>query len=1237
MIRRTRPEGSSFLRWTLAFSALASIAACGAEAPEWLSGDMGEGIAAQAPEFMPGTLRSSKRMPDELRAAYIRAVQEDAPEEYAAERVLSDGFYLKNSGQSFDGTIDRNGVALAPRDASWSFSLRTTEVGCEGAMVSLAEPAVDADKNRVRYVRPDIEEWYLNGPLGLEQGFVIDEPFACEGTKVIRMETAGDLHAELNDQDGDGKGESIRYVRPSGTTTISVADLYVTDAEGRRIPAWMTVKTGSMAIHFDDTDATYPVNVDPLLAVLEAKILNPSSSGTNDEFGYGLSLAGDLALIGAPKATVNGQTNAGRAYVFRRVSPGDWQPQGVPLVPSDTKAWQWFGFSVALSGNTAVLTAPYDGNPIMPPNPNAPPTDQRGAAYVFIFNGANWVQEAILKPADNKYGDVFGVSAAISGDQIVVGAHGCDTTPGIGNEGAAYVFRRTGGIWTQQQKLIASDGEPYELFGTTVTISPAAIGAASVWDDDQGQKSGSMYMFRWNGASWVEHQKILAPGGNAADIFGYWAAMSGDTMVVTAALYDDGVTDSNFGAGFVYVNDGANWSLQQKLAAPDRKVGDWFGSHVAIDGNSIVVGAQQTDEKGVDSGAAYWFIRNGSTWTMRDKMLPIPGASGDRFGWTVGVSGSLAAIGAPFDDDKASNAGAVYIFNERKTNGEPCTIGTECVSGICVDGVCCDTVCGNGNPNDCQACSIANGGPVDGTCSPFTAGTTCRAAGGVCDVTEACDGVNIECPPDRKVGTGTDCRPSLGACDIAEKCDGMTNNCPADTTAPAGTECRPSAGGCDIAEQCNGASPACPPDVIVAAGTTCRAAAGACDTVEVCNGVDGVCPPDGKVAAGVECRGSVGDCDATEVCDGATNECPVDRKVPADTTCRASAGACDNPEKCDGMTNECPVDTKLAMGTLCRASIGDCDLPETCDGTSNACPLDGKSPAGVLCRPSDGICDPAETCNGTSDTCPPDTKSSPDVVCRAPAGFCDLPEFCDGTTSVCPEDIKRPATQLCRPPKGLCDEVEFCDGASDDCPFDQKTAAGVFCRAPKGLCDEPEACDGVNDACPADEVTPPDIVCRPSKGSCDIEEVCNGVSMQCPSDKLMPPTEVCREAQGTCDIAESCDGQTPDCPEDLKVGENIPCRASSGECGAEEVCDGKSVDCPKDGDAPNGQICSIGQCIDGDCTPRQPLVPEEYTLYGGGPICQTGPIGSSSSTPWPLAFLAVALGSLRRRVRPSKH
>ncbi len=153
--------------------------------------------------------------------------------------------------------------------------------------------------------------------------------------------------------------------------------------------------------------------------------------------------------------------------------------------------------------------------------------------------------------------------------------------------------------------------------------------------------------------------------------------------------------------------------------------------------------------------------------------------------------------------------------------GTACAANSQCATGYCVDGVCCTSACGGGLAGDCMACSVAAGAAADGTCGPVAKGTTCRAAAGVCDTGEACDGASTACPADLFKPSSTICRASTGACDAAETCTGTSAACPADVLKPAGTVCRASGGFCDIAESCTGGTAACPADAFVRNGTLC--------------------------------------------------------------------------------------------------------------------------------------------------------------------------------------------------------------------------------------------------------------------------------------------------------------------------------------------------------------------------------------------------------------------------------
>ncbi|MDC3960907.1 FG-GAP repeat protein [Polyangium jinanense] len=376
--------------------------ACGADsAPPKTEG------SASAP---PSTTESSASMPPALRAAYIEAVQRAAPEPYVAVDLGLGLIRAENDAQRFSATLGPSGILVSSRE--WSLAMRAAALGCEGALSPLPAAEPEAAGNRVRYRRERIEEWYLNGPLGLEQGFVLDEPPSCAGPKVIALELGGELDAELEDEDGDGRGEALRFVDSEGRRALAYTDLWVKDAQGKSLAAWLSVEAGRAAIHVEDEGALYPIVIDPLVWTQHAKLL-PSDGAAEHDFGLAVALSGDTALVGAQGDDDQG-SNSGSAYVF--VRSGEVWTQQAKLLPSDGAADHHFGFSVALADDTALVGAYGDD-------------DQgsfSGSAYVFVRSGAVWTQQAKLLPSDGATSDFFGRSVALSGDTALVGAEGND-------------------------------------------------------------------------------------------------------------------------------------------------------------------------------------------------------------------------------------------------------------------------------------------------------------------------------------------------------------------------------------------------------------------------------------------------------------------------------------------------------------------------------------------------------------------------------------------------------------------------------------------------------------------------------------------------------------------------------------------------------------------------------------------------------------------------------------------
>jgi len=539
----------------------------------------------------------------------------------------------------------------------------------------------------------------------------------------------------------------------------------------------------------------------PLVGIQQQKIL-AGDGAAFDSFGYAVALDGETAIVGSIWDDDKG-TDAGSAYVFVR-SGNAWTLEQ-KLTASDGQAIDYFGWSVALAGDTAVVGAYADDD-------NGA---DAGSAYVFVRSGGTWTQQQKLTASDGQDGDSFGWSVATSGDTVVVSAYADDDKGD--DAGSAYVFVRSGGMWTQQQKLTAGDGAAGDQFGYAVALSGDTAVLSAPYDDDKGVSSGSVYVFARAGSTWTQQQKILANDGSTADEFGNAVALDGDTLLVGSYMDDDKAYGS--GTAYVFVRSGNLWPQQKKLTASDGFVNDRFGYAVALHGDMAVVGAPYADTPGTSAGAAYAYVRTGTNWAQLPKLLPSDGAEDQSFGWAVALSGSTAFIGAWGDNQGGTTAGAAYAFVLQGKAGEACSADAGCVSGFCVDGVCCNEACGGGDPSDCEACDTPGN---LGTCTPLAAGSVCRNAAGGCDAAEVCDGQSTVCPADTIMAQGDVCRPAAGACDVAETCDGTSLDCPADTLLAAGAACRPAANECDVAESCDGSSAACPGDTSSPDGTPCE-------------------------------------------------------------------------------------------------------------------------------------------------------------------------------------------------------------------------------------------------------------------------------------------------------------------------------------------------------------------------------------------------------------------------------
>ena len=380
-----------------------------------------------------------------------------------------------------------------------------------------------------------------------------------------------------------------------------------------------------------------------------------------DGLGFAVAISRDTIVVGAPRDSDNG-INSGAAYIYERNAKGNWRLVK-KISANDGAPQEVFGRSVAISGDTVVVGAYLDDD-------NG---SNSGSAYIYERNHLgtnNWGQFKKLTAHDGASGDRFGISVAISGNTIVVGAFGNNDNGPF--SGSTYVYERNlrnPNNWGQIKKIIANDGASYDQFGRSVAISGDTIVVGAFGDDDNGLTSGSAYIYERNlrnPNNWGQLKKITASDGDDFEEFGRSVAISGNTVVVGAYLDDD--NGSNSGSAYIYERNHLgtnNWGQFKKLTAHDGAAGNLFGRSVSISGNTMVVGADFDDKNGSSSGSAYVYEYNqGGTgnWGQIQKIVANDGAALDFFGASVAISKTTVVVGATGDDDNGPGSGSAYIY-----------------------------------------------------------------------------------------------------------------------------------------------------------------------------------------------------------------------------------------------------------------------------------------------------------------------------------------------------------------------------------------------------------------------------------------------------------------------------------------------------------------------------------------------------------------------------------------------
>jgi len=372
----------------------------------------------------------------------------------------------------------------------------------------------------------------------------------------------------------------------------------------------------------------------------QAKLL-ASDGETNDRLGLSVAIDGDYAIA----AAANDDGVKGAAYIFKRT--GTTWTEEAKLTASDGAPLDGFGFRASIEGDYALVGAGQ--------NDNSNGVDA-GAVYVFKRTGTTWTEVQKLLASDGEARDYFGFHVSIDGDCAIIGA---DRDDDMGNGcGAAYIFKRDGTTWTEEAKLTPSDGADWDIFGCCDINGDYAIVGANRDDNSNGVDAGSAYIYKQTGTTWTEEVKLIASDGADNDYFGFPVLIEEDYAIVGAGA-NDNTNGVNAGAVYIFKHTETGWTEDVKLIASDGGAGSWFGNSASINGEYLIVAAPYSDDNGDYSGSAYIFKRYGTAWIEETKITPSDGSSWDMFGISVSISGSYSLVGAWWDNEMT---GSAYVF-----------------------------------------------------------------------------------------------------------------------------------------------------------------------------------------------------------------------------------------------------------------------------------------------------------------------------------------------------------------------------------------------------------------------------------------------------------------------------------------------------------------------------------------------------------------------------------------------
>ncbi len=380
---------------------------------------------------------------------------------------------------------------------------------------------------------------------------------------------------------------------------------------------------------------------------LAAATLLPEQLVPYEHLGFAVAASGDTVAVGAKDSDRSGSFQSGAVVVFERDAAGAWSQRNV-LAPRETRSGDNFGFSVALSGPTLVVGAPFgtaDGV-------------ETGVVYLFARAAdGSWEPSARLDSPTGAALDLFGYAVAFDGERIAVGA----MLAGEERQGVAYIYERDGAQWRLDATLQASDATPNANFGGAIAISGNQLLVGAPAESRVVRAAGAAYVFEKEPRGWVESAKLRAEDGARSDFLGFSVALARDTAVLGSYLKRD-LNGSPVGAVYIFRNTGTEWVRRQVLVPPESSAGDSFGISVSLLGDVLAVGASGDDVAAPDAGAVHVFREEDAEWKPSTKLYRATARGAGEYGRAVALSDKgFVAAGAWMSGIDPTEVGAVEI------------------------------------------------------------------------------------------------------------------------------------------------------------------------------------------------------------------------------------------------------------------------------------------------------------------------------------------------------------------------------------------------------------------------------------------------------------------------------------------------------------------------------------------------------------------------------------------------